>query len=95
MKKIWKSKITRKIFFIVLLVCLSAVTTFSFIQAYSNYKDAQINAISYQREVLNTIGEELKNHLFLIRKLLELSSHSRGVLEEGIMKSLGSIYGKI
>jgi len=84
MKKIRESKITRKIFLIMLLVSLSAVTTLAFIQAYSNYKDGQINAISHQREILNTIVGELKDHLFLIQKLLELSSHSRGVLEEGI-----------
>ncbi len=84
MKNIRESKIAKKLFLIMLLVCLSSVTILSFIQSYSSYEDGKRVAENYQREVLDAIVKEIKDHQFLIQKLMELSSHSRGVLEDGI-----------
>lgn len=84
MKKIAYSKISRKIFSLILLISLSALTSLTFFQAVSSYYEGQKNAYNYQKEQLNLLSNEINNRLVLIEKMMELSSHSKGVLEVGV-----------
>lgn len=84
MKTIKESKISKKLFLIMLFVSLSAVSCLSLFQIYSSYYEGKKVAENYQKQALDSILNEIEEHFLLIKKMMELSSHSKGVLENGI-----------
>jgi diguanylate cyclase (GGDEF)-like protein len=84
MKRIVKNKISRKFFLILLLISFSALTSLSIFQIVTNYFEGKKNAQHYQKEQLTYLSNEILSRLYLIQKMMELSSQSRGVLEDGI-----------
>ncbi len=84
MKKIARNKISKKLFYPILLISYSALLVLTIFQAVTSYLEAQRNAYNHQKEQLKYLVNEINNKLALIEKLMELSSHSKGVLEEGI-----------
>ncbi|MCX7770165.1 MAG: diguanylate cyclase [Proteobacteria bacterium] len=84
MKKISQSKISRKFFLILLLISFSAVSGLSIFQIITSYYEGKKNVGNHQKEQLINISKEIYDRLYLVEKMMELSSHSKGVLEEGI-----------
>lgn len=76
--------LARKIFFVLLVLSLSAVTILSTFHIVTSYIDGKKNAQNYQKQFLNNMIKDISNHFLLIEKMMKLCAHSRGVLEEGI-----------
>lgn len=84
MKTIAKNKISRKFFLILLLISFSALTGLTIFQTITNYTEAQRTAKKYQKEQIRYILNEINSSLILIEKMMQLSTHSKGVLESGV-----------
>lgn len=84
MKRIVQNKISRKFFFVLLVISFSALSSLSIFQAITTYDEGLKDAYRYQKEYLNFLSNEVSNRLIIIERMMQLSSHSKGVLEEGV-----------